>query len=197
MATREPADTESGDVTGLLLKWTAGDRSAGDRLVELVYPELHGIAANYFRKERPESTLQPTALVHEAYLRLVDQKRVSWQNRSHFFAIASQTMRRILVDHARSRFSAKRGRDWMKVPIEEIHHLTDGNPSHLLALNEALEALAAVDAQKAKIVELRFFGGLEFQEIARHLGVSTATLNRHWRIAKAWLYRYLCAGGEP
>ena len=193
MATVESPNVESCDVTGLLIQWTAGDRGAGDRLMELVYAELHAIAANYLRNERPDSTLQPTVLVHEAYLRLVDQKRFSWQNRSHFFAIASQMMRRILVDHARSRVSAKRGRDWVKVPFEKAESLPVIRPSHLLDLDDALEALAAVDPQKVRIVELRFFGGLDCPEIARHLGISTATLNRHWRIAKRWLYRHLCA----
>ncbi len=181
----------STDVTGLLRKWSTGDRKAGDRLLDLVYRDLHVVAAHYLQGERQEITLQPTALVHEAYLRLVDQHAANWQNRSHFFSLASRMMRRVLVDHARGRLSTKRGGDRVKVPWDQAEDLAGGDPSALVALDDALESLAAVDPQKAQIVELRFFGGLQFQEIARHLEISTATLNRHWRIARGWLYDHL------
>ena len=183
----------SPDVTHLLQEWSRGNSRAGDRLLEVVYRELHGMAAHYLRGERREITLQSTALVHEAYLRLIHQHRASWQNRAHFFSVASKMMRRVLVDHARGRLSTKRGGDRVKVPWEHAENLASGDPASWWRLDDALESLAAVDPRKAKIVELRFFGGLQFQEIARHLEISTATLNRHWRIARGWLYSYLHA----
>lgn len=176
------------DVTGLLTLWSAGDAQAGERLLDIIYADLHAMAQRFVHGERQDLTLQPTALVHEAYLRLVDQDRATWQNRSHFFAIAAQMMRRVLVDHARGRLAIKRGGDRVKVPLEQVDQLFGGDPAYLLALDDALHQLAAIDPQKARIVELRFFGGFQFQEIARLLRISTATLNRHWRIARGWLY---------
>lgn len=188
-----PASGPAADVTGLLLAWSIGDRSVEDRLLPAVYAELHRQAEGAMRREADTHTLQVTALVHEAYLRLVDQRRVEWQSRAHFFAIASQAMRRILIDHARGRLAAKRGHG--------AHHLTldsayaapdvDGGEIEVLALHDALERLAALDAEQARLVELRFFGGLNIEETAEALGVSPATVKREWAIARAWLRREL------
>lgn len=179
------------DLTGLLLSWSRGDSQAREALLPLVYGELRGIAGRYMRQERSDHTLQPTALIHEAYLRLVDQKRVDWQNRAHFFGVAANVMRRILVDHARRRGRVKRGGAERTVSLEELSDVADQRTPDLLALDAALTHLAARDPRKASIVELHFFGGLTVAETAEVLGCSTATVTRHWRTAKVWIFRQL------
>lgn len=175
-------------VTRLLIRLTEGDNAALDALLPAVYDELRRLAANYLRRERVGHTLQPTALVHEAYLRLVDQTRVEWQNRAHFFGVAAQMMRRILVDHARGQQAEKRGGDVQKISLDENIDVSALRASELVALDEALERLAELDPQKSRLVELRFFGGLSVEETAEVMGVSAPTVKRHWRLAKAWLY---------
>lgn len=170
---------------------------AADELMDAVYDELRRLARGYLRRERSDHTLEPTALVHEAYLRLIDQNAVAWQGRAQFFGLAAQMMRRILIDHARRHRYAKRGGDRVRVPLEEIEPLAGGRPAELLALDEALTALARIDPRRAKIVELRYFGGLQVQEIARMLELSTATVNRQWRAARAWLFMELNPEGDP
>jgi RNA polymerase sigma-70 factor (ECF subfamily) len=191
MTVTETAYRDRGDVTELLLAWSGGEPRAEQRLLSLVYDELHGLAASYMRRERAEHTLQPTALVHEAYMRLVDQERVEWRNRAHFFAIAAQMMRRILVDHARRRQAARRGDNQLTLPLADIDALGFQLSPDIVAVDEALAALATLDGEKSRIVEMRFFGGLSNEEIAEVLGVSLATIARHWRVARAWLYRYM------
>jgi RNA polymerase sigma factor (TIGR02999 family) len=176
------------EVTKLLIRLTEGDHAVLDALLPAVYDELRRLAANYLRRERASHTLQPTALVHEAYIRLVDQTRVEWQNRAHFFGVAAQMMRRILVDHARSQAAEKRGGDAQKLSLDENIDVSAMRPSELVALDEALERLAELDPQKSRLVELRFFGGLSVEETAEVLGVSAPTVKRQWRMAKAWLY---------
>jgi len=176
------------EVTRLLIRLTEGDNAALDALLPAVYDELRRLAANYLRRERVGHTLQPTALVHEAYLRLVDQTRVEWQNRAHFFGVAAQMMRRILVDHARGQQAEKRGGDVQKISLDENIDVSALRASELVALDEALERLAELDPQKSRLVELRFFGGLSVEETAEVMGVSAPTVKRHWRLAKAWLY---------
>ena len=183
------------DVTGLLIEWRNGDQEALDRLMPLVYGELHELAARQLRRERPTHTLQSTALVHEAYLRLVDQRRVQWQHRDHFFAVASQMIRRILVNHARSRSAAKRGGTQTTLVLDEAIAAASGHREiDLEALDEALEHLTRLDAQQGRIVELRFFGGLSIEATADFLSISPATVKRHWSVAKAWLFRELSRG---
>jgi RNA polymerase sigma factor (TIGR02999 family) len=178
------------DVTELLIKLTDGSTHALDELLPLIYDELRVLANKYLRRERSDHTLQPTALVHEAYMRLIDQSQVRWQNRAHFFGVAAQMMRRILVDHARRHKSEKRGGEFEKMQIEEEILVVSTNEKslELLALDEALENLAKIDPQKSKIVELRYFGGLSVEETAEVMGVSPVTIKRQWRMAKAWLY---------
>ena len=177
------------DVTQLLLKWSQGEQGAMDELLPLVYRELHKIAHRYLNKERGEHTLQTTALVHEAYIKLIDQNRVQWQNRAHFFGIAAQAMRRILVDNARQRLSGKRGSGAEKISIEDNQiDVSDEKASNLIELDFALKKLAELDPNKARLVELRYFGGLSLEETAEVLGVSRPTVIRQWRLAKAWLY---------
>jgi RNA polymerase sigma factor (TIGR02999 family) len=179
-------------MTELLQAWSDGDLEARDRLLPLIYEDLRRQAAAYLRRERPDHTLRPTALVHEAYLRLADQRHVVWQNRAHFLGLAAQAMRRILVDHARGRGAAKRAGDWARVTLEE--DLTPPQPDlDLAALDDALHELAAIDPQQARIVELRFFGGLSVEEIGLLLTISPSTVKREWSSAKAWLYRRLKA----
>ncbi len=175
-------------MTQLLIQLTDGDRAVLDELLPLIYDELRSLAANYLRRERVGHTLQPTALVHEAYLRLVNQTQVRWQNRAHFFGVAAQMMRRILVDHARAHHADKRGSDAPRLSLDENIEVADERATELLALDEALTTLAEIDAQKSKIVELRYFGGLSVEETAEVLGVSAPTVKRQWRMAKAWLY---------
>jgi RNA polymerase sigma-70 factor, ECF subfamily len=186
-------DAQDADVTGLLLAWGHGDQSAADRLVVAVYDELRRQAERAMRREGGEHTLQATALVHESYLRLVDQRRVEWRNRGHFFAIASTVMRRVLVDHARARLTAKRGGGVAPISLAGAErggeHGTDD--VDLLALHEALERLAALDPEQARLVELRYFGGLTIEETAEALDVSPATVKREWALARAWLRREL------
>ena len=176
-------------VTGLLVDWGNGDKAALDKLMPLVYDELRRLARYYMRRERAGQTLQTTALVNEAYLRLVDQRNVRWQNRAHFFAIAAQLMRRILVDKARKRYNAKRGGNLRKVSLDGVAVLSGERDADLIALDEALIDLEAMDSRKSKIVELRFFGGLNIEEAAEALSISPATVQREWSVAKAWLYR--------
>jgi RNA polymerase sigma factor (TIGR02999 family) len=157
----------------------------------LVYAELRRLARSYLQRERESHTLQPTALVHEAYLRLVDQTRVTWENRAHFFGVAAQLMRRILVDHARARDAVKRGGSAVKLSLEEGHFRPEASEGDLLALDEALERLGATDARMSRVVEMRFFGGLSEAETAEVLGISDRTVRRDWQMAKLWLYREL------
>jgi RNA polymerase sigma factor (TIGR02999 family) len=185
------AKTSSHEVTQLLIDWSNGNQAALDRLMPLVDRELHRLAHHYMRRENPGHTLQTTALVNEAYLRLVDQKHVHWKNRAHFFALAAQLMRRILVDRARSRRYAKRGGGARKISFDETLVLSPERGADLIALDEALEKLAAIDERKGKVVEMRFFGGLSVEETAEALGVSAVTVMREWRMAKAWLYNSL------
>jgi RNA polymerase sigma factor (TIGR02999 family) len=176
------------NVTQLLIEVSKGDREAVDLLLPVIYDELRKLAANYLRRERPDHTLQPTALVHEAYLRLVDQTRANWQNRAHFFGVAAQIMRRLLVDHARKHNAEKRGQDFQKLSLDENVDRAVERGAELIALDDALKALAQFDEQKARVVELRYFGGLSIEETADVLGVAPTTIKRHWRFAKAWLY---------
>jgi len=177
------------EVTQLLLRWSEGDKAALGKLMPLVYRELRRLAGHYMRRERPGHTLQASALVNEAYLRLVDYRRMQWQNRAHFFAVAAQAMRRVLVEHARSRQYAKRGGTAQRISLDDVAVLTDQQAAELVALDDALTSLEALDARKARIVELRYIGGLSIEEAAETLGVSTATVERDWRSAKAWLHR--------
>jgi RNA polymerase sigma factor (TIGR02999 family) len=178
------------DVTGLLIRWSSGDPEALQRLVPLVYAECHQIAALQLRREHPEHTLNPTALVNELYLRLVDQQRATWENRAHFFGVAAQLMRRILVDHARARRSQKRGGSAVLVSLEAAAEAADDSRiADVLAIDEALDRLAARDAEQVRIIELRFFAGLTVEETAHVIGRSPRTIKREWRLAKAWLYR--------
>jgi len=176
-------------VTTLLLQWGQGDASALDRLVPLVHHELRRLARRQLRLEQPGHTLETAALVNEAYVRLVDLRRVTWHDRAHFFAMSARLMRRILVDHARARRSLKRGGDVRRVPLETGIEVAGERPTDLVALDDALEALGALDARKARVVELRFFGGLTVEETAAALEVSPETVMRDWRLAKAWLAR--------
>jgi RNA polymerase sigma factor (TIGR02999 family) len=178
----------SSEVTQMLLEWSDGNRLALDELMPVVYDELHQIAKRYLRREPTDHTLQATALVNEAYLRLIDQKHVNWQNRSHFFAIAAQAMRRIMVDHARKRLAEKRG-SGLKLSLDEAIDLTDEKELDVVALDDALLSLATFDPQQSGIVELRFFGGLSIKDTATVLGISPATVKRDWILAKAWLHR--------
>jgi len=178
-------------VTELLIRWSNGDRTALDRLMPLIYDELRRLARHYMRRERPGHTLQTTALVHEAYLKLVDQTKVRWHNRAHFFGIAANLMRQILVQHARRRHAAKRGGARSSVSLEDAVGLSEEPVVDLVALDQALIRLDALDPQKSRIVELRFFGGLTVDETAEVLGLSPRTVKRQWRVAKAWLYDQL------
>jgi RNA polymerase sigma factor (TIGR02999 family) len=179
----------SKEVTQLLRDWSDGDKAALDRLMPLVYAELHRRAKHYMRGERSGHTLQPTALINEAYLRLINYKEMRWQNRAHFFAVAAQAMRRILVDHARRRKAEKRGDAGYVIPLDEVVAAAEPRDVDLVALDDALTGLAAIDPQKSRIVELRFFSGLSIEETAEVLGVSPDTIRRHWNSAKAWLHR--------
>ena len=176
-------------ITERLIAWGSGETSALDDVMRAVYQELRRMADHYLRLERPDHTLQPTALVHEAYLRLIDQRKVSWQNRAHFFGVAAQMMRRILVDHARTKQRGKRGGAARKLSLDEVMNLSQGRAADLVALDDALKALAEIDPRKSQVVELRFFGGLSVEETAEVLGVSPQTVLRDWKLAKAWLYQ--------
>jgi RNA polymerase sigma factor (TIGR02999 family) len=181
------------EVTQLLNAWGSGDQSALEKLMPLVYDELHRLAGRYMAHERPEHTLQTSALVNEAYVRLVDQKDVHWQNRAQFFAIAATSMRRILVSYARRRNRVKRGGGALQVSLDEAALLSDERATEMVALNEALDHLAAVDPRKSQVVELRYFGGLSIEETAEVLKVSPGTIMRDWTLAKAWLRREITA----
>ncbi len=194
--TEETFAVEVGEVTRLLESWSQGDSQAAEKVMPLVFAELRRLAACYLDKERCDHTLQPTALVNEAYLRLVGGSEKGWVNRRHFFAAAAKIMRRILVDHARRRGYKKRGGGQPTVRICDLGDLPMESPPDLLALDEALHELATFDAKKASIVELRFFVGLNLQEIAEVLGCSTATVTRHWLATKAWLYRAITPEGH-
>lgn len=187
------ADPSKG-VTELLHRWNQGDREAMDRLMPIVYDELRRLAAGYLKAERPGHTLQPTALVHEAYLRLVRQDRVEWQNRAHFFGIAARMMRRVLVDHARRRQAEKRDSGGFRLTIQIGEVLEVPRDPELLELDHALGRLERLDADQARVVELRFFGGLTVEETATVLGISTATVKREWRTAKAFLRTEIAEG---
>ena len=178
-------------ITGLLVSWRKGDKAALDQLMPLVYDELHRLAHRYMKRERPGQTLQTTALVNEAYLRLADSNEIEWQNRAHFFAIAAQIMRHLLVDRARSRRYAKRGGGAHPVTLDETAVISPERDLQLLELDEALNKLAAIDARKSRLVELRYFGGLSVEEAAEVLGISGITVKREWSKTKAWLYREL------
>ena len=184
-------DSAPPTITQLLVEWSEGDRAALDRLMPLVYGELRRLARSYLRRERPDHTLQATALVHEAYMRLVDQHSVSWQNRAHFFGIASQMMRRILVNHALARETAKRGGDAERLPLESAIVVDTKREINLIALDDALKELEMADARQGRIVELRFFGGLSIEETAEVLKLSPATIKREWSTAKLWLRRQI------
>ena len=179
------------DVTQLLVAWSAGEPAALDALLPLVNDELRRLARAYLRREGLGHTLQTSALVNEAYLKLIDQKQVQWQNRAHFFGLAAQLMRRILIDHARHHRYAKRGGGALQVSLDETTAVTAACAEELLAINEAVEKLAAMDARKGRLVELRFFGGLTEEETAEVMSISVPTVQREWRAAKAWLQRLL------
>jgi RNA polymerase sigma-70 factor (ECF subfamily) len=183
------------EVSGLLRAWSDGNRDALDRLTPIVYGELHRLAQHYMKRERPGHSLQTTALVNEAYMRLVDYKGMQWQNRAHFFAVSAQAMRRILVEHAR-RHNLKRGGRVQHVALEETAIVGGDQTADLVSLDDAMNALAQFDARKAQVVEMRFFGGLSVEETAEVLKVSPVTVMRDWSTAKAWLYRELAGGTD-
>jgi RNA polymerase sigma factor (TIGR02999 family) len=183
------------NVTELLVGWGNGDKAALDQILPIVYDELRKQAARYLRRERAGHTLQTTALIHEAYIRLVDQRNVHWQNRAHFFGISAQLMRRILVDHARAKGRAKRGGSEIRVSLDDANLIAKGADLDIVALDEALERLAQIDEQQSKIVELRFFSGLTVEETAEVLKISPATVKRDWSMAKAWLHREISGDG--
>ena len=184
------------EITQLLLAWSHGEQAALDQLIPLVHDELRRIAKRYMRREQPGQTMQTTALVDEAYLRLIDSSRVHWQNRAHFFAIAAQLMRRILVDFARSRHNLKRGGRAEQVSLDEALVISPERGADIVALDDALKALASLDARQSQVVELRFFGGLSINETAEALKVSEGTVRRDWSLAKAWLHRELSRAGQ-
>jgi RNA polymerase sigma factor (TIGR02999 family) len=187
---QNPERRQSTEITRILKSWSGGNREAVDDLIPLVYDELHKVAAQYLRRQRSDHTLQPTALVNEAYLKLIDISNVNWHDRAHFFAVASQTMRHILVDHARAQMREKRGGGVVqKLSLDEAVSFSKDKDVDVLLLDEALRELATIDEQQCKIVELRFFGGLTVEETAVVLKISPATVKREWRIAKAWLFK--------
>lgn len=181
----------SPEITQMLRAWGQGDQAAVETVLPLVYDELHRMAKRYLARQQPGHTLQTTALIHEAYLKLADQKEKLWENRAHFFAVAARAMRHILVDYARARHSRKRGGDAQQVELDEALMISDERGAELVALDEALTALAAVDPRKSLVVELRFFGGLSEEETAEALAVSVVTVRRDWRAAKLWLLRQM------
>lgn len=186
-----PSDKSAGTITELLDQWSDGDESALAELMPVVYEELAGLAAAYLRRERSDHTMQTADLVNEAYLRLVDQRRIQWQNRAQFFGVAAQMMRRILVNHAKKHLYAKRGGGAPKLALDEGMNLSVEQSPELVALDDALTRLASFDPRQARIVELRFFAGLTSEEIGEALGISVPTVTRDWRTARAWLYRAL------
>ena len=188
--------TQPADVTQILRRISSGEAGAADQLTPLVYRELRELAASYMRRERDDHTLQATALVHEAYLRLVDQTRVQWQDRAHFLGVAAQAMRRILIDHARAKQTKKRGAGWERSPSSQIADGEGACPLDLLALDDALETLAADEPRKARVVEMRYFGGLALREIAEVLEVSLTTVEREWRYAQVILHDAIAGNGS-
>jgi RNA polymerase sigma-70 factor, ECF subfamily len=183
-------------VTRMLIDWSKGDTGAPERLMPLVYEELRGLARQYLQRERSDHTLQATGLVHEAYLRLVDETASTWKNRAHFFGVAAQVMRRILVDYARSHRAEKRGGNWDKIAFDDALAPSSERGIDLIALDDALKDLLALDPRQSRIVELRFFGGLTNEEVGEVLQVSPRTVKREWRIAKAWLRRAITQSGN-
>jgi len=175
------------EITQLLTNWGQGDQAVLERLVPLVYPELRRMARRQMARENPNHTLQTSALINEAYLKLIDRQETDWQNRAHFFAVAAQVMRHILIDHARRHLYDKRGGGAQHVPLEEAEIISDERAAELLGLDEALRTLTNLDARRSQIVELKFFGGLNAEEIAEVMSISSATVQREWRAAKAWL----------
>ena len=194
---RRMETSRQGDVTGLLVAWKNGSPEALDELIPIVYAELRNLARQQLRGERPDHSLQPTALTHEAFLRLFGTRQVGWQNRAHFFAVASQLMRRILVEHARKRRAVKRGGMPTRVTLDEADTPVEPLDVDVVALHEALTKLEEVDSRQSRIVELRYFGGLNMEETAEVLSVSPATVKRDWRVAKLWLRRALQGAGPP
>jgi RNA polymerase sigma factor (TIGR02999 family) len=182
------------EITQLLLSWSQGNQAALDQLVPLVYPELKRLARRYMARENPGHTLQTSALINEAYLRLVDQQNVDWQDRAHFFAAAAQVMRHILIDHARRYRYGKRGGGAQHLPLDEVAVVSKERAAELVALDDALKRLAHIDPRKSKIVELRFFGGLSVDETAEVMKLAPVTIMREWRTAKAWLHREVSSG---
>ncbi len=182
---------EKGHVTALLQRWASGDAEAFGHLMPLVYDELRRMADGFLRHERNDHTLQPTALVHELYLRMVDQDRANWQDRAHFFSVAAKMMRRILVDHARKQITGKRGSRAVHLPIEEALDQAERSNRTLLAVDAALTRFAELDPERSRIVEMRYFGGLDLEEIATLMQVSRTTVKRHWSVARMWLHREL------
>ncbi len=193
ISSQDDVEPPSEDVSGLLRAWSDGDRDALDRLTPIVYAELHRLARIYMRRERPGHSLQATALVNEAYMRLVDYKGMQWQNRAHFFAVSAQLMRRILVEHAR-RHNLKSGGNVLHIALDEAVVAGESRDANLVLLDEAMNTLAQFDARKAQVVEMRFFGGLSVDETAEVLKVSPVTVMRDWTTAKAWLFRELAGG---
>jgi RNA polymerase sigma-70 factor, ECF subfamily len=179
----------SADVTQLLIKWGKGDRAALDDMLPLVYSEMKRVAKYYLNRERQGHTLQTTALVHEAYIRMIDQRHVDWKNRAHFFSVASEMMRRILVNYARDRAAVKRGGNAQRISLSNLDEVAEQPNVDLIALDQALTELAKEDERKARIVELKFFGGMTNNEIAEVMKISDATVEREWTVARAWLYR--------
>jgi len=195
--TNHSADEPPEDVTALLARWSRGDSDALDALMPIIYAECRRIAARQLALERRDHSLDPTALVHELYLRLVDQQRASWENRAQFFGVAARLMRRVLVDHARARHAEKRGGDAVFVSLDAAADTPDdSHVADVLAIDEALERLAAHDPEQVQIVELRYFAGLTVEETARVVGRSSRTVKREWRLAKAWLYQELRGVGS-
>jgi RNA polymerase sigma factor (TIGR02999 family) len=184
-------ETSPNEITEQLIAWSHGDEAALGRLIPAVYQELRRMADHYLRGEDSGHSLQPTALVHEAYLRLIDQTKVEWHNRAQFFGVAAQMMRRILIDHAKAKHRVKRGGTAVRIELDENANFTKERAAELLALDDALQTLAGLDQRKSQIVELRYFGGLTVEETAQVLGVSDKTVMRDWSLAKAWLYREL------
>jgi RNA polymerase sigma factor (TIGR02999 family) len=190
----KPPNSDSRHVTTLLVRWREGDNRAGDELLDTVYSELRRLAAHYIRQECPDHTLQATALVHELYIRLVASEPVNWQNRAHFFAVAAQQLRRILVNYARDKQAQKRGGKRVKLALSDVSDISESRNQDVLAVDEALRHLEELDGRAARVVELRFFGGLTEREAAEALGISVATLKRDWDFARAWLVRHLSPG---
>ncbi len=188
-APKQKVDETQQEITARLIAWNGGDAAALDDVINAVYRELRRMADRYLRLEHPGHSLQPTALVHEAYMRLIDQTQVNWQNRAHFFGVAAQMMRRILVDHARTKQRDKRGGSARTLSLDEVLDVGKGRPADLVALDEALESLTGIDPRKGRVVEMRFFGGLSVEETAAVLDVSPQTVMRDWKLAKAWLYQ--------